>query len=128
MSKSGAAFILTLIGGITQIIAGLVVTLALGLTALAPTIVKGKTVSEPNSLLYLIPLIGVWVLATGIFAIVCAFKMRSEDADVVKKWGIITIVVAVVGLTGNIFTIIGGILGIIQSGEMKKLKDAPSPT
>jgi|SRR3989344_9205627 len=111
MGKSTAGFVLALIGGILQVLTGLIV---IALVVLAAAFTFQEYSNRGAGVVYLILALSYIIL--GIMSIVSGVKMRSEDFNVVKTWGIVAIVVAVLSL-GNLLTLIGGILGIVQSKE-----------
>jgi len=108
MTKSTTGFVLALIGGILQVLVGLLLTMVFNLASNANLITGGPS--------YFYSLFGVWILVFGALSIVGGVKMNSEDSATVKKWGIATIIFSVASML-NLLTFIGGILGVVQSSK-----------
>ncbi|MBR9704844.1 hypothetical protein GOV12_05510 [Candidatus Pacearchaeota archaeon] len=102
--KSTAGFVLALIGGILSILGSL--PIILGGSALATAIPLFGTFGILG---------GIWVLAMGVVAIIAATMMKKDDNAKVKMGGIIALIVGIIG--GNLLTLIGGIIGLVQSGK-----------
>jgi len=119
--KSTAGFILALIGGITSIL-GSVGFLAQSIvfywasSSITSGVEQmGGTVENNLGILPLVIGISVflWLLIMGILAIIVGVKMNKDDSALVKKGGIMALIVGI--LSFNLFTIIGGVIGMIQS-------------
>jgi hypothetical protein len=117
MGKGGAPFILTLLGGIFELILGLGTAIFLYTEISTPTIVNNKIV-QPELWLYLFPMLGVWIAIMSILAIRAAFKMKSDDPQIIKKAGITAIIAGFLCLTINIVIIIGGFLAIVKGNQI----------
>jgi len=139
--KSTVGFVLALIGGIFSILGSigivmqsLVWSMVLGTVRDNAGEMEGVTVDQGVRSFPLIfgisfPLIfgiaiAVWMLIMGILAIVAAVKMNKDDDVVVKHGGIVALIVGI--LACNLLTIIGGVMGIVQSKEVEQPKVAQS--
>lgn len=121
--KSTAGFVLALIGGILSILLYLTVSVIFLIMYFGVTsLIKDLPVNDSTSLMVASPpiilLIGglfilIWGLVFGIMSIVGAVKMKKDQT--VKKGGIFALIAGI--LTFNLFTIIGGIIGIVSSGK-----------
>ena len=100
------AYILTLIGAIIEII--------LAIIALIPGILGAALFG----LLGAFGMgTGVWLLIVSIILFVGASKLKSGDPGTIRTWSIIILVFGILG--GNIFALIGGILGLIWKPPQK---------
>ena len=103
--KSTAGFVVTLIGGILQLLTSL--TLFVGTATLAAVI--------PGFLSKLGLLLPTIVLAAGIVSIWASTKMKKEDNAQVKKGGITALISGIVGF--NLIVIIGAIIALVQANK-----------
>lgn len=131
--KSTVGFVLALIGGIFSILGSigivmqsLVWSMVLGTVRDNAGEMEGVTVDQGVRSFPLIfgIAIAVWMLIMGILAIVAAVKMNKDDDVVVKHGGIVALIVGI--LACNLLTIIGGVMGIVQSKEVEQPKVAQS--
>jgi hypothetical protein len=117
-SYPSAAFILTLIGGIFILLAGL------AFAALA-AIIGSLAISVVPAAGAILIAYAIVALLFGIIIIFGALQMRSKPQSA-KMWGIIVIVLAIIALVtttggffiGFILTLIGGIMAIIWHPPM----------
>ena len=116
MVKSVIGFVLTLVGGILQVLGGLFLALFFGL--LGSTISEGIE-SPPAFIFYFYSLWGLWAILLGVLSIVSAVKMRSDDSEVGRKWSIAAIVFSVLSL-GNTLVLAGGIVELMESKKKGK--------
>ena len=96
------AYIVSLIGGIGHLLAGVI--FLMGGSLLAAVGLGGLT---------LFP--AIWFLLAGGVTLWAAGKMKSGLAGYIKKGGIICIVTGI--LAPNLITLIGGILGVVASNN-----------
>ena len=117
---SKAGYILALIGGILTLI-GSVIFLVYGI--ISYTALRALTMGFGK--VSVMPLVGgiggmIWFIVAGILAIIAAKKMNQDDPTIVKKGGIMAIIVGV--LSGGLLTLIGGIIGVIQASESNTIQ------
>lgn len=103
--KSVVAFILTLIGGIGQLLSALM--LFTGGTYLA--------FMFPGFLTTIGIVMPIIYLAAGGTAIWASLMMRKDDNAKVKNGGIIALVAGIVGF--NLLVIVGGIIALVQANK-----------
>lgn len=102
---SKAGYIITLIGGILQLISGIVFLAGGSILSFIPDL--------PNifSLTGWIP--GVWFLIAGILTIWASMKMNMISSREVRNGGIIALITGI--LAPNIVVVIGAIIALVQS-------------
>lgn len=110
VSKTG--FILALIGGILQILSGLAVFVGGNFLSNIITGVIRNVYTITAGAVY---------IAVGIVSLVAAEWMNSKDK--VRKGAILATVMGIIGI--NILTLIGGIVGIVESKYNKAIKSKP---
>lgn len=112
------AYMLTMVGAILEIIAA-IVYIALGVIGAAAAGIFGIGGLG----------LGVWLLIVGIILFVGASKLKSGDPGTIRTWSILILVFGILG--GNIFALIGGILGLIwkppQKPATQQYTAAPPP-
>jgi hypothetical protein len=104
MAKSTVGFVLTLIGGILQILG------SIALFGMA-TLVAAFIPSFLTKLGFVLPVV---LLVCGIISIWASTMMNKEDGNKVKNGGIIALIVGILGGL-NILVIIGAIVALVQS-------------
>jgi len=116
---SKAGFVLGLIGGILDILGGLfflaLTIFGLVLTSTVIPALPGGVDFSGGNLVYMPIILTIWFFIWGILSIVWAVKMNKDDEDSVRFGGIMSIISGV--LCSNIFVLIGGIVGVVQSGN-----------
>tara|TARA_Y100000310_G_scaffold79329_1_gene76061 strand:- start:1160 stop:1474 length:315 start_codon:yes stop_codon:yes gene_type:complete len=103
--KSTAGFIVTLIGGIGQLLAALMLFAGGAfLSFMIPGFLSALGVVMPI----------IYLVAGGV-SIWASLKMKKDDNAEVKKGGIIALISGIVGF--NIIVIIGGIIAMVQANK-----------
>ncbi|MBI5148893.1 DUF4064 domain-containing protein [Candidatus Pacearchaeota archaeon] len=113
---SRAGFVFALIGSIIGLLISLILLIFAWITKSigpGPKLYEAMTSSYKTNLIFL-SIFGAWYLITSILVIIAAFWMRS--AEKCRKGGIIALIFGLFG-GGTIVGAIGGILGIIESGN-----------
>jgi hypothetical protein len=105
--KPTAAFVLSLIGGILGIVAGIILII-IGLAAAGSLSSVGYYGYTPALMLF--AGIGIWGLVSSSIVIGSAAKLNSHPLEH-TKWGAIILVFSIIGLTG-LFGLIGGIVAL----------------
>lgn len=100
------AYILTIIGAILEIIAA-IAYIALGTVGGAIAGILGIGGLG----------VGAWLLIVSIILFVGTSKLKSGDPGTIRTWSILILVFGILG--GNIFALIGGILGLIWKPPQK---------
>mgnify|MGYP001581594031 FL=1 len=119
--RSVAGFVLALIGGIFTLLAGIFGIILLIFALFAESLLDLSNLPTGDNL-WLAPLIiMVWFLLWGILTFVWAAKINNyEDDNKVRFGGIMALITGIFSL--NILTLIGGILGIVSSGNRKSIQ------
>jgi uncharacterized membrane protein HdeD (DUF308 family) len=106
-NKPTAAFVLSLVGGILGIVAGIVLLVLAAVTAAASSYYYYRDYTGAN----LLSGFGIWVIVCSIIVIVAAAKLNSNPLDH-TKWGVVILVFSIIeGI--NILGLVGGILALI---------------
>ncbi len=110
------AYILTIVGAILEIIAA-IGYIALGIIGASLAGILGIGGIG----------VGVWLLIVSIILFVGASKLKSGDPGAIRTWSILILIFGILG--GNIFALIGGILGLIwkPSKPQQVSQAAPPP-
>jgi len=110
-----AGYVLALIGGILELIAGIPLAFLGGAAGII-----GGLAAAPLAVCL------IWPLICGILIIVGAVWMKSGEPGKVKKGGILALIFAILG-GFNIFALIGGILGLVWKPPQRAPPPAPAP-
>ncbi len=110
--KPTAAFILSLIGGILELV-GAIYVAAIG--AAFAFLTGGLTLA-----------CGIWFIITAIFIILGAVWQNTGEPDKVKNGSILVIIFSILGGI-NIISLIGGILGYTWKPERRMAPMPPPP-
>ena len=103
------ASILTLIGGIIEMLIAIIVAIIL-IVLLFTVNISGLTYQEHEVGVVIFIFWTLYMLVGNTLVIVASQKMKNSEKR--KKWSIIVIIFSVLG-TGTIFGVIGGILGLV---------------
>lgn len=124
--KSTGGFVLSLIGGILNVLLGFVfIVFWLLLIIVVNSIdIKGSLASFGSiSAIIFLSLGGLFVVL-GILMIVFSLSINSDDDYKVKKSSIWCLVLGILNL--NLLTIVGGIMGIVASSKMHPVGYSPN--
>lgn len=122
--KPTAAFVLSLLGGIFIMIAGLIVAVA---TAIIGVLAWALIPGVGGAIGGLVMALGALGLVFGILIIIGAVQINTGEPGRVRTWSVVVIVLSVLSLfvcgggfvVGFILALIGGILGLTWSPPSK---------
>ena len=130
------AYLLLLIGGILEIIAGITVVLAAGMylmvSSYSGVITSLRTYSiSPTVMPAILPGVAcivvylIWFIVWGVLIILSAMWVKTGDPEKVHKGGILGLISSILG--GNIISLIGAILALIWKKPQTTTLPPPPP-